>query len=116
VTTHVRPDSGPEPAASILAEWLALQREVSQLPPQPGRLADEKLPPILDRAQTVFYGFAVATRNQTLGLLLDQTDGRAWLNPRVLSPLTYATLSFGGLIRLIIPAPLVDCPALHERA
>jgi len=93
------------------AEWLALQREVSQLP-QPGRLLIESFPHD-GRAQTVFYGFAGRNAQQTLGLLLTKRMEELGLNPLGFVATDYATLIW-GLDPVNDPAPLVDATALHD--
>ena len=93
------------------AEWLTLQREVSQLP-QPGRLLIESFPHE-GRAQTVFYGFAGRNAQQTLGLLLTKRMEELGLNPLGFVATDYATLIW-GLDPVDNPAPLVDATALHD--
>jgi ATP-dependent Lhr-like helicase len=93
------------------AQWLALQREVSQLP-QPGRLLVESFPHD-GRAQTVIYGFAGRNGQQTLGLLLTKRMEELGLNPLGFVATDYATLIW-GLDPVQDPAPLFDQIALHD--
>jgi len=76
-------DSWPE-LPSHTADWLHLQRQVSQLP-QPGRLLVESFPHD-GREQTVIYGFAGRNGMQTLGLLLTKRMEELGLDPLGLSP------------------------------
>ena len=92
------------------AEWLHLQREVSQLP-QPGRLLIESFPHE-GREQTVVYGFAGRNGMQTLGLLLTKRMEELGLHPLGFVATDYATLIW-GLEALKDPAPLFDPAALH---
>ncbi|MCX8224485.1 MAG: ligase-associated DNA damage response DEXH box helicase [Sulfitobacter sp.] len=93
------------------AQWLALQRKVSQLP-QPGRLLVESFPHD-GRAQTVIYGFAGRNGQQTLGLLLTKRMEELGLNPLGFVATDYATLIW-GLDPLENPAPLFDPVTLHD--
>ncbi|OAN74040.1 DNA ligase-associated DEXH box helicase [Sulfitobacter sp. EhC04] len=93
------------------AEWLHLQRDVSQLP-QPGRLLIESFPHD-GREQTVVYGFAGRNGMQTLGLLLTKRMEELGLHPLGFVATDYATLIW-GLEALKDPAPLFDPAALHE--
>ncbi|WP_299738413.1 ligase-associated DNA damage response DEXH box helicase [uncultured Roseobacter sp.] len=93
------------------AEWLALQREVSQLP-KPGRLLIESFPHD-GREQTVIYGFAGRNGQQTLGLLLTKRMEEMGLNPMGFVATDYATLIW-GLNRVETPAPLFDLDALQD--
>ena len=93
------------------ADWLRLQREVSQLP-QPGRLLIESFPHD-GREQTVFYGFAGRNGQQTLGLLLTKRMEDLGLHPMGFVATDYATLVW-GLDPVTDPAPLFDPEALHS--
>ena len=93
------------------ADWLALQREVSQLP-QPGRLLIESFPHD-GHAQTVIYGFAGRNGQQTLGLLLTKRMEDFGLNPLGFVATDYATLIW-GLDTVTDPAPLFDPISLHD--
>ncbi|MEM8979678.1 MAG: ligase-associated DNA damage response DEXH box helicase [Pseudomonadota bacterium] len=92
-------------------DWLALQREVSQLP-KPDRLLIESFPHD-GRAQTVVYGFAGRNAMQTLGLLLTQRMEEMGLGPMGFVATDYATLIW-GLDPLTDPAPLFDPENLRE--
>ena len=92
------------------AEWLHLQREVSQLP-QPGRLLIESFPHD-GREQTVVYGFAGRNGMPTLGLLLTKRMEELGLSPMGFVATDYATLIW-GLDRVEDPAPLFDITALR---
>ncbi|MFY0647557.1 ligase-associated DNA damage response DEXH box helicase [Sulfitobacter geojensis] len=93
------------------AQWLHLQREVSQLP-QPGRLLIESFPHD-GREQTVIYGFAGRNGMQTLGLLLTKRMEELGLSPLGFVATDYATLIW-GLDVVDDPAPLFDPHALHN--
>ena len=95
---------------SHTAQWLHLQREVSQLP-QPGRLLIESFPHD-GQEQTVVYGFAGRNGMQTLGLLLTKRMEELGLNPLGFVATDYATLIW-GLDALRDPAPLFDLDALQ---
>ncbi|MEM9967689.1 MAG: ligase-associated DNA damage response DEXH box helicase [Pseudomonadota bacterium] len=88
------------------AEWLHLQREVSELP-QPGRLLIESFPHD-GRAQTVVYGFAGRNGMQTLGLLLTKRMEELGLHPMGFVATDYATLIWGL-------DPVQDAAMLFER-
>ena len=103
-------DSWPE-LPDHTAEWLALQREISQLP-QPGRLLIESFPHD-GHAQTVFYGFAGRNGQQTLGLLLTKRMEDLGLHPLGFVATDYATLIW-GLDPVTDPAPLLDPMALQD--
>ncbi|WP_299557381.1 ligase-associated DNA damage response DEXH box helicase [uncultured Sulfitobacter sp.] len=93
------------------AKWLALQREVSQLP-QPGRLLIESFPHDR-RAQTVVYGFAGRNGQQTLGLLLTKRMEALGLHPLGFVATDYATLIW-GLDPVTDPETLLDPHALQD--
>ena len=103
-------DSWPDLPAHT-SEWLALQRQVSQLP-KPGRLLIESFPHD-GRAQTVVYGFAGRNAQQTLGLLLTKRMEEMGLNPLGFVATDYATLIW-GLDAVADPAPLFDLTMLEE--
>lgn len=103
-------ESWPELPAHT-ADWLTLQREVSQLP-RPGRLLIESFPHD-GREQTVIYGFAGRNGQQTLGLLLTKRMEEMGLNPMGFVATDYATLIW-GLNAIDTPAPLFDLDALHD--
>ncbi|MDW3222594.1 MAG: ligase-associated DNA damage response DEXH box helicase [Paracoccaceae bacterium] len=93
------------------ADWLALQRRVSQLP-RPGRLLIESFPHD-GREQTVVYGFAGRNGQQTLGLLLSKRMEEMGLNPLGFVATDYATLIW-GLDAVENPAPLFELEALQD--
>ncbi len=93
------------------AQWLHLQREVSQLP-QPGRLLIESFPHD-GHAQTVIYGFAGRNGMQTLGLLLTKRMEDLGLHPLGFVATDYATLIW-GLDAVEDPAPLFEIDALRD--
>ena len=103
-------DSWPDLPAHT-ADWLALQREVSQLP-QPGRLLIESFPHD-GRAQTVIYGFAGRNGQQTLGLLLTKRMEELGLNPLGFVATDYATLIW-GLDAVDDPEPLFELATLQN--
>ena len=103
-------DSWPE-LPRHTAEWLHLQREVSQLP-QPGRLLVESFPHD-GRAQTVVYGFAGRNGMQTLALLLTKRMEALGLHPLGFVCTDYATLIW-GLDEVTDVAPLFDRAALLD--
>jgi len=103
-------DSWPE-LPRHTAEWLTLQREVSQLP-QPGTLLVESFPHDFAE-QTVFYGFAGRNGQQTLGLLLTKRMEDLGLRPLGFVATDYATLIW-GLSPVDGPAQLLDPSVLHE--
>ncbi len=102
-------DSWPELPAHT-ADWLHLQREVSQLP-QPGRLLIESFPHD-GREQTVIYGFAGRNGQQTLGLLLTKRMEELGLSPMGFVATDYATLIW-GLNAVEDPGPLFDLVTLQ---
>jgi len=93
------------------AEWLHLQREVSQLP-QPGRLLLESFPHD-GRENLAIYGFAGRNAQQTLGLILTKRMEELGLDPLGFVSTDYATLIW-GLERLTDPVPLFDPTALRD--
>jgi ATP-dependent Lhr-like helicase len=93
------------------AEWLAHQREVSQLP-QADRLLVESFP-WMGRQHTCFYGFAGRNAMQTLGLLLTHRMERLKLHPLGFVASDYAVLTW-GLDPIDDPAALLDPGDLRE--
>ena len=91
------------------AQWLALQRKVSQLPEE-GRLLIESFPHD-GREQLVAYGFAGRNAMQTLGLLLTKRMEEEGLAPMGFVATDYAVLTW-GLDAVIDPAPLFDLDRL----
>lgn len=104
-----RQDSWPE-LPDHTAEWLSLQRQVSQLP-EADRILVESFP-YDDRHHAVFYGFAGRNAQQTLGLLLTQRMEELGLNPLGFVATDYATLVW-GLNPLTDPAPLFEARDLR---
>lgn len=93
------------------ADWLALQRQMSQLP-QKGRLLIESFPHEV-REHTCINGFAGRNAQQTLGLLLTERLENLGLNPLGSVATDYATLIW-GLDALTDAAPLFDTQALRD--
>ncbi|MBB4020590.1 ATP-dependent Lhr-like helicase [Confluentimicrobium naphthalenivorans] len=93
------------------AEWLALQRDVSQLPRR-DRLLVETFPHE-GRAHSCIYGFAGRNAQQTLGLLLTQRMEQAGLHPLGFVATDYATLIW-ALDPVTDPAPLFDAAAMRD--
>ncbi|MCR9125562.1 MAG: ligase-associated DNA damage response DEXH box helicase [Rhodobacteraceae bacterium] len=93
------------------AEWLALQRRVSQLP-RAGRLLIESFPHD-GRAHACIYGFAGRNAMQTLGLLLSKRMEDLNLGPLGFVATDYATMIW-SLDPITDPAPLFDLPALRD--
>ncbi len=92
------------------AQWLTLQREVSQLP-QPNRLLIETFP-YEGRHHLCLYGFAGRNAQQTLGLLLTKRMEDAGLAPLGFVATDYATLIW-GLEPATDPAALLDATNLR---
>ncbi len=93
------------------AEWLTLQREISQLP-QPGHLLIESFPHD-GREHLCIYGFAGRNGQQTLGLLLTKVMETRGLAPLGFVASDYATLIW-GLDPVPDAAPLLDLAPLRE--
>ncbi|KIC30801.1 ligase-associated DNA damage response DEXH box helicase [Leisingera sp. ANG-M6] len=93
------------------AEWLDLQREVSELP-RAGRLLIESFPHD-SREHICVYGFAGRNAQQTLGLLLTKRMEELGLDPLGFVSTDYATLIW-GLQEVTDPAPLFDPDALRD--
>ncbi|UWQ29588.1 ligase-associated DNA damage response DEXH box helicase [Leisingera sp. M523] len=93
------------------AEWLELQRDVSDLP-RAGSLLIESFPRD-GREHACIYGFAGRNAQQTLGLLLTKRMEELGLDPLGFVSTDYATLIW-GLEPLTDPAPLFDVTALRE--
>ena len=85
-------DSWPELPPPV-AQWLALQREISRLPEQ-GRLLVESFPHD-GRENTCIYGFAGRNAQQTLGLLVTKRMEDQGLHPLGFVATDYATLVWG---------------------
>ncbi len=93
------------------ADWLALQRDMSQLP-GPDRLLIESFPHN-GRHHLCVYGFAGRNAQQTLGLLLTKQMEEAGLAPMGFVATDYATLIW-GLDAVTDPTPLFDRATLTE--
>ncbi len=93
------------------ANWLHLQREVSELP-RAGELLFESFPHET-RAYSCIYGFAGRNAQQTLGLLLTKRMEELGLDPLGFVATDYATLIW-GLETVENPAPLFDIDALRN--
>ncbi|MFQ1699138.1 ligase-associated DNA damage response DEXH box helicase [Loktanella agnita] len=104
-----RQDSWPE-LPRHTAEWLALQRQVSQLP-EADRLLVESFPHD-GRQHICVYGFAGRNAMQTLGMLLTQRMEELDLHPLGFVATDYATLVW-GLDPVSDPAPLFRPPDLR---
>ncbi|MFS4582294.1 ligase-associated DNA damage response DEXH box helicase [Phaeobacter sp. C3_T13_0] len=97
-------DSWPDLPAHT-ADWLALQREVSQMPRR-GHLLLESFP-FQGREHLCVYGFAGRNAMQTLGLLLTKRMEELSLDPLGFVASDYATLIW-GLTPVEDPAPLLN--------
>ncbi len=93
------------------AGWLALQREVSEMPSR-DRLLLESFPHE-GREHLCVYGFAGRNAQQTLGLLLTKRMEDLGLAPLGFVATDYATLIW-GLDPVTDPAPLLDAPTLRQ--
>ncbi|MDC0657488.1 ligase-associated DNA damage response DEXH box helicase [Leisingera sp. SS27] len=93
------------------ADWLDLQRAVSELP-RAGRLLIESFPHD-SREHICVYGFAGRNAQQTLGLLLTKRMEELGLDPLGFVATDYATLIW-GLQEVADPAPLFDPEALRD--
>ncbi|APG48128.1 ligase-associated DNA damage response DEXH box helicase [Phaeobacter porticola] len=87
------------------ANWLALQRQVSEMPRR-GQLLLESFP-FRGREYLCVYGFAGRNAMQTLGLLLTKRMEELSLDPLGFVATDYATLIW-GLSPVDDPAPLFD--------
>ena len=93
------------------AEWLSVQREVSQLP-HPDRLLIESFPHD-GREHLCVYGFAGRNGQQTLGLLVTKVMEARGLAPLGFVATDYATLIW-GLEAVRDAAPLLDLVHLRQ--
>ena len=93
------------------AQWLTLQREVSQLP-KPGRLLVESFPHD-GREHLCLYGFAGRNGQQTLGLLVTKVMEERGLSPLGFVATDYATLIW-GLDPVMDAAPLLNLDHLRD--
>jgi len=103
-------DNWPELPAHT-ADWLALQRRVSQMP-QRDRLLVESFNHD-DRHNTCIYGFAGRNAMQTLGLLLTQRMEEQGLDPMGFVATDYAVLIW-GLEQVRDAAALLDPTSLRD--
>jgi ATP-dependent Lhr-like helicase len=110
ILSMFRQDTWPHLPAHT-AEWLALQRQVSQLP-QADRLLVETFP-MDGNHHLCAYGFAGKNAQQTLGLLLTKRMEETGLHPLGFVSTDYATLIW-GLDPVSDPAPLFDPTALKD--
>lgn len=106
----LKQDDWPELPAHT-ADWLRLQREVSQMP-RAGRLLIESFPHD-GREHACIYGFAGRNAQQTLGLLITKRMEELGLDPLGFVSTDYATLIW-GLEAISDPAPLFDLDALRD--
>ncbi|MEZ0466075.1 ligase-associated DNA damage response DEXH box helicase [Phaeobacter sp. SYSU ZJ3003] len=93
------------------ADWLDLQRQVSELP-RAGQMLIESFPH-QGREHTCLYGFAGRNAQQTLGLLVTKRMEELGLDPLGFVATDYATLIW-GLAELTDPAPLLEPDALRD--
>ena len=93
------------------ADWLDLQRQVSELP-RTGQMLIESFPH-QGREHTCLYGFAGRNAQQTLGLLVTKRMEELGLDPLGFVATDYATLIW-GLAELTDPAPLLEADALRD--
>ncbi|MGB0798653.1 MAG: DNA ligase-associated DEXH box helicase, partial [Planktomarina sp.] len=93
------------------ADWLSLQRDVSQMPRADRMLVESFVHD--GRPHTVFYGFAGRNAMQTLGLLLTKRMEDLALNPLGFLATDYATMIW-GLDPVDDPAPLLEAQGLRD--
>jgi ATP-dependent Lhr-like helicase len=93
------------------ADWLDLQRQVSELP-RAGQMLIESFPH-QGREHACLYGFAGRNAQQTLGLLVTKRMEELGLDPLGFVATDYATLIW-GLAELTDPAPLLEAEALRD--
>ena len=110
ILTMFQQDTWPQ-LHNHTAEWLHLQREISQLP-EAERILVESMS-FDGRHYTCVYGFAGRNAQQTLGLLLTQRMEQLGLHPMGFVATDYATL-FWGLDPVNDPAPLFDTTATQD--
>ncbi|GHE92891.1 DNA ligase-associated DEXH box helicase [Aliiroseovarius zhejiangensis] len=92
-------------------DWIALQREVSQLP-RAGRILVESFDHE-DRPHTCIYGFAGKNAQQTLGLMVTRRMEEMGLGPLGFVATDYATLIW-SLSHLDTPAQVLDAAGLRD--
>ena len=110
ILTILKQDSWPD-LPPHTAQWLELQRSVSQMPRR-GELLLESFP-FKGREYLCVYGFAGRNAMQTLGLLLTKRMEELGLDPLGFVATDYATLIW-GLEEITDAEPLFDAQALRD--
>lgn len=110
ILTILKQDSWPD-LPRHTAQWLELQRSVSQMPRR-GELLLESFP-FKGREYLCVYGFAGRNAMQTLGLLLTKRMEELGLDPLGFVATDYATLIW-GLEEITDAEPLFDAQALRD--
>ena len=110
ILTILKQDSWPD-LTPHTAQWLELQRSVSQMPRR-GELLLESFP-FKGREYLCVYGFAGRNAMQTLGLLLTKRMEELGLDPLGFVATDYATLIW-GLEEITDAEPLFDAQALRD--
>ena len=110
ILTILKQDSWPD-LPPHTAQWLELQRSVSQMPRR-GELLLESFP-FKGREYLCVYGFAGRNAMQTLGLLLTKRMEELGLDPLGFVATDYATLIW-GLEEIRDAEPLFDAQALRD--
>ncbi|GLO75432.1 DNA ligase-associated DEXH box helicase [Phaeobacter italicus] len=110
ILTILKQDSWPD-LPPHTAQWLELQRSVSQMPRR-GELLLESFP-FKGREYLCVYGFAGRNAMQTLGLLLTKRMEELGLDPLGFVATDYATLIW-GLEEIADAEPLFDAQALRD--
>ena len=110
ILTILKQDSWPD-LPPHTAQWLELQRSVSQMPRR-GELLLESFP-FKSREYLCVYGFAGRNAMQTLGLLLTKRMEELGLDPLGFVATDYATLIW-GLEEITDAEPLFDAQALRD--
>ncbi|WP_271881031.1 ligase-associated DNA damage response DEXH box helicase [Phaeobacter italicus] len=110
ILTILKQDSWPD-LPPHTAQWLELQRSVSQMPRR-GELLLESFP-FKGREYLCVYGFAGRNAMQTLGLLLTKRMEELGLDPLGFVATDYATLIW-GLEEITDAEPLFDAQALRH--
>ena len=110
ILTTLKQDSWPD-LTPHTAQWLELQRSVSQMPRR-GELLLESFP-FKGREYLCVYGFAGRNAMQTLGLLLTKRMEELGLDPLGFVATDYATLIW-GLEEITDAEPLFDAQALRD--
>ncbi|MEC8015033.1 MAG: ligase-associated DNA damage response DEXH box helicase [Pseudomonadota bacterium] len=110
ILTILKQDNWPD-LPPHTAQWLELQRSVSQMPRR-GELLLESFP-FKGREYLCVYGFAGRNAMQTLGLLLTKRMEELGLDPLGFVATDYATLIW-GLEEITDAEPLFDAQALRD--